>query len=142
ASAAELIRAGDNTLYRLPGGVVARVTRTGQVATAAKEVCVSRWLTRLGVPVVDALGDIAQPVAVEDRAVTFWRELPLHRGGTVADLADLLRRLHDLPTPDFDLPPLAPFVRLTERLTEAEWLSDYDRHWLLRRLADLQQPYA
>jgi len=39
---AELMRAGENMLYRLPGGVVARVTRAGQILAARKEVRVSR----------------------------------------------------------------------------------------------------
>ncbi len=142
AAGAELIRAGENTLYRLPGGVVARVTRKGQVAAAAKEVRVSRWLTSLGVPVVEALTDIRQPIEVDGRAVTFWRELPPHRSGTVAELAELLRQLHGLPAPDFELPLLAPFVRLRERIEEEAWLAESDRRWLLDRLADLTQEYA
>jgi hypothetical protein len=111
ATHAELIRAGENTLYRLPGRIVARVTREGQAVAAAKEVCVSRWLMAVGVPVVEALADIDQPAEVERRAVTFWRELPPHRRGNLAELADILRQLHALPAPDFELPPLAPFVR-------------------------------
>jgi aminoglycoside phosphotransferase (APT) family kinase protein len=142
ASRAELIRAAENTLYRLPGGVVARVTRSGQLDAAKKEVRVSRWLAVNGVLVVEALADLEQPVAVNGRAVTFWRELPAHRRGTTAELADLLRQLHGLPTPDFDLPALAPFVRLRERISEAASLDDDDRGWLLTHLGELEQRYA
>jgi hypothetical protein len=46
---AEVIRLGENALYRLPGGVVARIARQGQDAAAAKEVAVSRWLEDSGV---------------------------------------------------------------------------------------------
>jgi aminoglycoside phosphotransferase (APT) family kinase protein len=142
ATDAELIRIAENTLYRLPRGVVARVTRSGQASAAAKEVQVSRWLSQLGVSVVEALRDIEQPVDVDGRAVTFWRELPPHRYSTLAELAAVLRTLHSLPPPDFDLPPLAPFVRLGERISEASVLTDDQRAWLLQHLTRLKQRYA
>jgi hypothetical protein len=44
AEGAELIRLGENALYRLPGKVVARITRPGQHTAAVKEVNVARWL--------------------------------------------------------------------------------------------------
>jgi aminoglycoside phosphotransferase (APT) family kinase protein len=139
---AELIRAGENTLYRLSGHIVARVTRRGQVEAAEKEVRVSEWLTAHQVSVVEALTDVAQPVEVDGQAVTFWRELPPHRRGTTGELADLLKQLHGLPLPDFALPPLAPFVRIEERLAEAEWLPEDDRGWLQRRRVNLEARYA
>jgi aminoglycoside phosphotransferase (APT) family kinase protein len=142
ATGAELIRAGENTLYRLPGRVVARVTRAGQLAAAAKEVRVSRWLQAVGVPVVEAFAGIDQPVAVDGRAVTFWRELPPHRYSTIPELAMVLRRLHDLPAPNFKLPPVAPFVRQRERIAEATNLSDRDSDWLLGHLAELEARYV
>jgi hypothetical protein len=142
AGRAELIRAGENTLYRLPNSVVARVTRRGQLAAAVKEVAVSGWLTGLGVPVVAALNDVDHPVEVGGRAVTFWHELPPHRPGTLTELADLLRQLHAVPPPPFELPPLAPFVRLRERTEEAGSLTAEDRAWLLSHLAGLQRRYA
>src|SRR4051812_21605817 len=114
ATDAELIRTAENTLYRLPRGVVARVTRSGQASAAAKEVLVSHWLSQLGLSVVGALRDIEQPVDFAGRAETFWRELPPPRYSPLAELAAVLRTLHSLPPPDFDLPPLAPFVRLGE----------------------------
>jgi aminoglycoside phosphotransferase (APT) family kinase protein len=103
---------------------------------------VSGWLAEHALPVVEVLTDLTQPVEAHGRAVTFWRELPPHRQGTSAELADLLKQLHALPAPDFELPPLAPFVRLKERVTEASRLSDDDRGWLLQRLADLEDRYV
>ena len=44
AKDAELIRAGENMLYRLPGRVVARVTRSGQLDAATKET----WTSTVG----------------------------------------------------------------------------------------------
>jgi hypothetical protein len=142
STGADLIRSAENTLYRLPGQVVARVTRPGQASAAAKEVQVSRWLDSLGFPVVQVAPGIEQPVVVDGRAVTFWRQLPEHRYATYAELATSLRRLHSLPPPPFDLPPVAPFVRLRERLSEATGITDDDRAWLLDHLTDLEAAYA
>lgn len=142
ASTAELIRVGENTLYRLPAAVVARVTRAGQLEAARKEVRVSGWLSASGIPVVEALMDIEQPVEVGGRAVTFWRELPPHRRGTHAELADLLKRVHGLPLPAFNLPELQPFVRLRERLAEVNWLPKADLDFVGKRVHDLQEQWS
>jgi aminoglycoside phosphotransferase (APT) family kinase protein len=142
ASTAELIRASENTLFRLPAGIVGRVTRPGQLAAAAKEVRVARWLRASGVPVVEPIPGVDQPQVVNDRAVTFWRELPEHTAGTLTALATLLRHLHALPTPDLDLPRLQPFVRQRERIESGAALGDGDRAWLLDHLTALEARYA
>ncbi|MBP2325359.1 aminoglycoside phosphotransferase (APT) family kinase protein [Kibdelosporangium banguiense] len=142
ASRAELIRSGENAIYRLPGGVVARVTRTGQLATAAKEVAVARWLEEHGVDAVQPLQDVEQPIAVDDRAVTFWHELPPHTQGSTLDVAVMLRQLHRLPPPAFALPRLDPFVRIAERIEGADTLAEDDREWLREHLESLRKQYA
>jgi len=140
---AELIRAAENTMYRLPGAIVARVTRAGQFATAGKEVRVSRWLRDEGVAVVEAVPGLAQPVRVGSRAVTFWRELPEHHAGSIDQIADVLHALHRLTPPrELNLPPLAPFVRLRERIAEAAMLDGPERSWLLEHLGRLEHDYA
>lgn len=142
AGTPRLLRQSENALYLLPGRVVGRVTRAGGLDAATKEVRVSHWLAKLGVPVVQALPGIPQPVAVAGRAVTFWRELPPHRYSTLAELGAVLARLHRLPPPDFDLPPLDPFVRLRARISEAKSLAEADRSWLLEHLAGVEARYA
>jgi len=140
---AELIREGENVLYRLPGGVVARIARAGQQPAAQKELRVTRWLTGAGVPVVRPLEGLEAPVLVGERAVTFWYELPEHGQGTTTDVAVLLRGLHSLDLPScVELPELAPFVRLAERIEAATSLASADREWLHTRLAELQAAYA
>ncbi|MGB3442220.1 MAG: aminoglycoside phosphotransferase family protein [Actinophytocola sp.] len=140
---AELIRLGENAIYRLPGQVVIRVGRRGQLASAVKEVNVARWLESVGVPAVQVVPDVDQPVDVDDRPVTFWRELPPHEHGTPSQVAQALRRLHAVPRPAaFDLPPIAPFVRLEERIGSATALSDEDRAWMRTHLEELQERYA
>ncbi|MDT0321899.1 phosphotransferase family protein [Streptomyces millisiae] len=134
---AEPIRLAENDLWRLPNHVVARIARAGQDAAAAREVAVTRWLAEQGLRAVRPL-PIDQPVQVGDRCVTFWEELPAHRPGSVAELAQLLRQLHRLPLPSFPLGPLAPFIRLSDRIKASRIISDEDRQWLLRRLESLQ----
>lgn len=134
------IRLGENAIYRLCSGVVARVGRAGQLAAARKEVAVSHWLAANSVPAIQAL-DVKQPVSVGDRPVTFWQELPPHRPGSHLDLALVLRRLHELPAPDGILRPLDPFVRLAQRIDVATTLTADDRDWLAGRLAELRHDY-
>ncbi|MGH3824969.1 MAG: aminoglycoside phosphotransferase family protein [Pseudonocardiaceae bacterium] len=139
---AEVIRLAENAIYRLPGGVVARIARTGQSVAAAKEVNVARWLEDSGVPAVRVLRNVDQPVQVGGRAVTFWHELPPYEYGTTADVAAALRELHKLAPPEtFALPELAPFVRLAQRIEAASTISADDQNWLLDRVAELKQAY-
>ncbi|MEU4604040.1 aminoglycoside phosphotransferase family protein [Kribbella sp. NPDC023972] len=143
SSGAEPIRLGENAIYRLPHQVVVRIGRSGQVTAAEKEVAVSRWLASVGVRAVEALADVDQPIVIDGSPVTFWRELPEHRHGTPPEVAAVLKRLHasSLPT-DFDLPPLAPFVRLSERIDGATTLNEGDRAWLRRQLAKLTKAFV
>lgn len=143
AGRAELVRSSENAVYRLPGGVVVRIGRPGQLGPAEDEVSIARWLDGAGVPAVQVLPGVDQPVDVDGRPVTFWRELPPHAHGTPAQVAAALRRLHALPRPTtFDLPPLAPFVRLAERIDGATTLPDDDRSWMSTHLAGLRDRYA
>jgi aminoglycoside phosphotransferase (APT) family kinase protein len=137
------IRIAENALYRLPGGTVVRIARSGQLRSARQEVNVARWLASSGVPAVHVLPDIDQPVDVDGRAVTFWRELPPHHHGTPEQVAGALRRLHDLDPPTtFELTPTAPFVRLADRIDNAATLGPSDRGWMREHLADLTRRYA
>ncbi|WP_053648607.1 aminoglycoside phosphotransferase family protein [Streptomyces sp. XY431] len=138
AAGAEPIRIGENALWRLPLGIVARISRPGQSAAAGRELAVARWLRDCGVPAVRPLEHLREPVEVDNNPVTFWHELPQHRPGTAADIAPLLRRVHELAIPDFPLGRLDPFVRLAARIDGAATLDDTQRQWLRDRLAELQ----
>ncbi|QHC32758.1 phosphotransferase family protein [Streptomyces sp. HF10] len=139
---AEPIRLAENAIWRLTGGVVARIARPGQETSANREVRVARWLERSNVPAVRALG-VEQPVTAAGHPVTFWRELPQHENGSVADVVGLLKLLHALPKPDdLNLGALDPFVRVTERIDAATTLHDDDRQWLRDRLYDLKGRWA
>ncbi|EWC61655.1 hypothetical protein UO65_3013 [Actinokineospora spheciospongiae] len=139
---AQPLRLGENALYRLPHGVVVRLSRPGRAVTARKEVAVARWLARHDVPAVRAL-DIPNPVETHGRAATFWTELPEHRHGTPIEIAAAVRRLHELPIPDdVFLEPLDPFVRLTDRVDGATALSEDDRKWLRHHITTLRDRHA
>ncbi|MGH3755148.1 MAG: phosphotransferase [Pseudonocardiaceae bacterium] len=117
---AEPIRLGENAIFRLPGGIVARIARSGQQDAARREVRIAQWLAEHDIPAVRALDDIDQPINTDGRAVTFWHELPDHHNGTPTQVAQILRRLHDLPlTEGHPFSDLDPFVRLEERIAAA-----------------------
>ncbi|WP_078943197.1 phosphotransferase enzyme family protein [Streptomyces aureus] len=138
---AEPIRLAENDLWRLPGRIVVRIARQGQSTAAAREVQVTRWLAQNGVPAVRPL-DRDQPVTVDGRTATFWEELPPHRAGDESDLAPLLRRLHELPSPPFTLGEIAPFVRIADRIGGAQAIDQGDQAWLLHRLEELQAAWT
>lgn len=143
SAGAEPIRLGENAIFRLPGGIVARIARTGQQAAARREIAVSGWLNAAGIAAVAAWGDLDQPVDVNGRSVTFWDELPPHAPGSLPQVAAALRKLHALPVPaGVPLGVLDPFVRLRERIGQAATLAEGDRAWLAGRLAVLEQDWA
>jgi aminoglycoside phosphotransferase (APT) family kinase protein len=138
AAGAAPIRFGENAIFRLPGRVVARISRPAQQAAARREVAVSRWLHASGITAVAALTGMPQPVEVDGRSVTFWEELPPHHHGSLVQVATALKRLHSLPVPeDVPLGHLDPFVRLAERISEAVTVTDDDRAWLRGRAREL-----
>jgi hypothetical protein len=139
---ADLIRDGSNVMYRLPGGVVARIGQPGSQNTAEREILVSRWLTKSGLPVVQALADVPQPVVISGRPVTWWKLLPAHRPATPAELGVVLSLFHALPAPEEPkLPEHDPFAHLDQRITDAPGMDDDDRAWLRGHLAQLRRRY-
>ncbi|WP_458688769.1 phosphotransferase [Nocardia tengchongensis] len=140
---AVVLNRSENVIYKLPGGIVARVARAGQQAAALREVEVARWLESAGMPAVRVTPDIEQPIVVDERAVTFWVELPLHRHGTPTEVAGALRKLHSLAPPmDLDLGTLDPFVRLDKRIEGATTISADDRAWMGEHLAELKERWT
>jgi aminoglycoside phosphotransferase (APT) family kinase protein len=141
ADGAEVVRLGENAIFRLPGRIVVRIARPGQLAAAEKELRVARWFADQGVPAVRALDGFGQPIEVDRRPVTFWEELPPHRHGTLTEVADALRLLHGLPVPADLLGVLDPFVRLAERIDSGVTLTPDDRTWLHGHLEVLRERY-
>jgi len=104
AGTAKLIALGENAVFELDGGIVAKVGRDAELlARAERETRTAVWLAGLGVPAVRA----AEPGArlVDGHPVTYWHRLPDPvRPAGPADLAELLRVVHALPRPGFPLP--------------------------------------
>ncbi|WP_063041740.1 aminoglycoside phosphotransferase family protein [Nocardia pseudovaccinii] len=143
AARAEVISMNENAVYRLPGGVVARISRPGQLETARREVVVSRWLEDSGIRAVRVIRELPQPIEVEGQPVVFWHELPPHEISRPAQVGRMLRQLHDLPAPtDIGLGRVQPFVRLDQRIEAAPSLTDDDRVWMHEHLASLEQRWA
>jgi hypothetical protein len=141
ARAAEPIRLAENQIWRLPGGVVARVAPPDRYASAAREITVARWLAANGISVVKPL-PVHQPTRAAGRVATFWEEVPAHAHGSSTDVASALKELHALPLPDFDIGRLDPFVRIPERLSAAQTLPEDDHRWLLARYEDLLEQWS
>ncbi|WP_159929006.1 MULTISPECIES: phosphotransferase enzyme family protein [Nocardia] len=137
----EVIREGSHAIYRV-SDIVARIGRPGSLKDAERELRVSRWLNSSGIPTVEAVSELLQPIVVDDRPVTWWHLIPDHRPATPAELGAMLRALHSLPPPaDPDLPRHDPLGDLPARLATAGTVDDGDRTWLLTRYDELRKQY-
>ncbi|MFI0736844.1 phosphotransferase enzyme family protein [Streptomyces sp. NPDC021100] len=133
----DMLRFGDHAVFRVDGGrIVSRVGRSpDRLASVQREVAVAGWLAAEGYPAARLVTVAEQPVVVQGHPVTFWEGLA--DGDTYASTSEmgvLLRRLHELKSPPFLLPPLRPFDRVAQRLRHAA-ISDATRAYL-RSLAD------
>ncbi|MFG2465876.1 phosphotransferase enzyme family protein [Streptomyces canus] len=101
---ARLLALGENAVFAA-GDLVVKVGRDAELLDRARrELDIAVWLAKAGVPAVRA----AEPEArlVEGHPVTLWHRLPdAVRPAEPRDLAELLRVVHALPKPSFDLPP-------------------------------------
>lgn len=145
AGGAELLRLGENAIYRLRSApLVARIARTvDYLPDIETEVAAARWLESERFPAVRLAGPAQQPLVADGRVVTFWELVSEQTEyGSVAELAMLLRRLHDLEPPrSLVLPALRPFARAGSRISDAD-LAAADREFLRTRLAVLRERYA
>jgi aminoglycoside phosphotransferase (APT) family kinase protein len=101
---ARLLALGENAVFAV-GELVVKVGRDAELLERARrELRVAVWLAEAGVRAVRAAGPEA--LLVEGHPVTVWRRLPgAVRPAGPRDLAVLLRTVHALPAPDFELPP-------------------------------------
>jgi len=141
---ATLIRLGENAIFRLADvPIVVRIARSAAVLDdAAKEVAVASWLRDIGISAAEP-ADRAQPIIVNGRPVTFWRLID--DSGvrpTSADLASLLRQLHEARVPpELKLPPFDIFDRVSGRIANAQVLTPSERAFLTKRLEHLRGRY-
>jgi hypothetical protein len=104
AREARLLALGENAVFAA-GDLVVKVGRDAELLDRARrELDIALWLAEAGVPAVRAAGP--GPQLVDGHPVTVWHRLPdAVRPAEPRDLAELLRLVHALPAPDFDLPP-------------------------------------
>ncbi|MFE9648194.1 phosphotransferase enzyme family protein [Streptomyces sp. NPDC006365] len=119
----EILRFGDHAVFRIHGGrIIARVGRSpDRLPSVQREVAVAGWLAAGGYPAARLATAAKQPVVIDGHPVTFWEGLA--DGDTYAstrEMGALLRQLHELPPPDFALPALRPFDKVSQRLQRAE----------------------
>jgi thiamine kinase-like enzyme len=145
AGGARLLRVGSNAVYRLKVPIIARISRPGaDAAHARRTVAIARWLESVCYPSV-RLVDVDQPVVIDGRVVTFWEAVSDDGGqyASVAEVAEVLRRLHQLTAPaDLHLPELAPFANAPRRIESNTWLKPKDRAFLMTMLAQMRAAYA
>lgn len=140
---ADLLRIGSNAVYRLREPVIVRIAQdVGSLDNAELQVNVARWLESEGYPATRAL-DIDQPVTADGRVATFWvSAAERDKYAPIDQVADLVRRLHDLhPPTSFTLPPTRPFERGTSYLDGLTGLPAGDAEFLTTRLHELRDSY-
>ncbi|QEU94649.1 aminoglycoside phosphotransferase family protein [Streptomyces kanamyceticus] len=142
---AELIRLGENALFRLASvPVIVRVARGTQwLPKARTEVGVSRWLTSEGFPAARVVEDLEQPLLIDGHPVTFWHLIVEGgRRATYGELGGVLRDLHSLTVPDgLQLPSFEPFDKQELRLDRAVIPED-DKVFLRKRARELRDRFA
>ncbi|MFJ8199085.1 phosphotransferase family protein [Streptomyces sp. NPDC096152] len=142
---AELIRLGENALFRLVSvPVVVRVARGEEYLPKARtEVGVSRWLAAGGFPAARIVDDLEQPLVVEGHPVTFWHLIVEgDRKATYGELGSILRGLHSMTLPaGLELPPFDPFDKQELRISRAAIPED-DRVFLRKRWCELRDQFG
>ncbi|MGI3202566.1 aminoglycoside phosphotransferase family protein [Streptomyces sp. GLT-R25] len=143
---AELIRFGENALFRLASApVIVRVARSVEYLPAArKEVAVSRWLASEDFPAARVVEDLDQPLMTDGHPVTFWHLIVEEgRGARYGELGAVLRDLHALTLPeDLDLPRYSAFGLSDLRLERAAGIPDDDLEFLRKRGRELKDRLA
>ena len=146
ATGARLVRLGENAIYEVPRErIVVRIARSEALAgRVRRELDVARWLGTQGFPAARVAERLTQPCQVDGRLVTFWEQILPDPGGeaTFEDLATILRELHRLPSPPFDLPAFDPFSVVPARLAEAGDISHTDLIFLTNLHERLREQYA
>jgi aminoglycoside phosphotransferase (APT) family kinase protein len=136
-SDANLIRIGSNAVFRLPDDVIARIAPSADLlANAEKQVKVSNWLQQQHYPAVRAL-PVAQPVVADGRVATFWESVSgVEEYAPIADVAALIRQLHELPSPPSTIPMtnISPFGGLDSPTPRFPGLDAPDEKYLVERL--------
>jgi aminoglycoside phosphotransferase (APT) family kinase protein len=144
ATDAELIRLGENAVFRLRSEpVIIRIARdSSRLPDSEREIQVSHWLVSENFAAVRAL-NTRQPIMVNGHVATLWVSASERTEyGSARELGDLMRRLHGLtPPPTLHLPTVAPFERARHRIGRERALLADDRIFLRDRCEQLAAAY-
>jgi Ser/Thr protein kinase RdoA (MazF antagonist) len=144
ADGAELLRIGENAIYRLAHDpVVVRIARSAaRMDIARRELCVAQWLEHNAIPTIKVHEIEEQPLLIDGYPVTFWRAVTGPNGGAEpnrSDLARLLLAFHGADRCPCDLPIMDPssWAKVEERISVATGIDDEARKFLSSRNAEL-----
>ncbi|KZM72993.1 hypothetical protein AWN90_30130 [Nocardia terpenica] len=143
-SGARLVKFTSNAVYELVSApVIVRIPGSEVVdRRVPKVISVARWLADEQVPAVRLAEDLPQPLTVDGRRITFWHKVISREPGSTPngrELGMILRRLHALPPPGFDLPPWRPLAPIRGRLEEQDLLSPADLRFLEHKCDDVEE---
>ncbi|WP_066913338.1 phosphotransferase [Millisia brevis] len=141
---ATLLRAHATGVYLLPRErIVARVSsRDLSGRRVQMSIQLTGWLADQGIPVTEPALDEA--IDVGSSTVAFWNWYPQQADRpepAARELGAILRQLHALPHPPFDLPKYPPLQSLLEVLAAPSVLSESEREWLSDRAAVIVERY-
>lgn len=133
---------GDNAVFGLTDGVVARVSTADAAGRAAQELRVARWLEAVPIPAVRVWPGAPGPVDAAGCVVTFWVYIPEIRQASPSELGHFLRALHTITSPPSDaMGPFQPFTRIAEHIDAATGLSTDEQDNLRAILTKLSKEY-
>ncbi|OLT25417.1 hypothetical protein BJF83_22935 [Nocardiopsis sp. CNR-923] len=142
APSPELIRLGENAVWRVRPGLIARVARSAdRYPLHERGVRLAQWMHAHQVPATLPVDGLPNPVRADGRVVTWWEEVSQARPATPAELGAALRALHEMPLPDLELPDAATVDKVDARLAVVD-IDEEDRAALCSMAARLQDNYS
>lgn len=146
SAGARLLRLGSNAVYALAGRpMIVRITADPDALTEMRRaVRVARWLAAEDFPANRVPPEVAQPLVIGGRAVTFWESVQdAEEYATLPELADLLKRLHWLEEPEsLELPYFEPFAKVRASLRALTGVRESDAAFLAERADRLEKDYG
>lgn len=141
---AELLRHHSNAVYALDDKVVKIAPPQYDMDRMRSVVSTVQWLTARRFPTVPLYPGLDQPLYVDGHAVTVWQRLDAAPDCpvTAAELGELLRELHALPTPPVELRSPTPVESIRKSIGISPILDEADQALLLAILGPLAKAWS